>query len=209
MKTAKILGATTLAGALLFTGLGNANAAEQININNAKDIANKATLNDEASKGGFSPGPTSDLSSNDSYTTTKKGNDYIISSPDEGAYTYRLAEDGKLYMTTKYDGKEYYISQANVDNSQQPVQKKQNQTDNNSNQTQTATDETQNPATDNNNVEVNNTQATDNSKTENNTQALPETGEESSNTTLATMIASILLATGSLLTFKRFSKTSK
>ncbi|MCY7264891.1 hypothetical protein, partial [Pseudomonas protegens] len=83
------------------------------NVNNAKDIAYKATLNDEARKGGFSPGRTSDLNSNDSYTTTKKGNDYIISSPDEGAYTYRLAENGKLYMTTKYDGKEYYISQSN------------------------------------------------------------------------------------------------
>ena len=72
MKKSKVLATTTLAGALLFTGVGNVNAAEQININNAKDIANKATLNDEASKGGFSPGPTSDLSSNDSYTTTKK-----------------------------------------------------------------------------------------------------------------------------------------
>ncbi|MBM0802783.1 LPXTG cell wall anchor domain-containing protein [Staphylococcus epidermidis] len=193
MKTTKILGATTLAGALLFTGLGNADAAEQININNAKDIAYKATFNDEASKGGFSPAAKSDIGSNDSYTTTKKGNDYIISSPDEGAYTYRLAEDGKLYMTSTYDGKEYYISQANVDNSQQPTQEKQNQTDNNSNQTQTTTDETQNPAT-------------DNAKAENNTQALPETGEESSNTTLVTMIASVILAAGSLLAFKRFSK---
>lgn len=206
MKKSKVLATTTLAGALLFTGLGNVNAAEQININNAKDIAFKATFNDEASKGGFSPGPTSDLSSNDSYTTTKKGNDYIISSPDEGAYTYRLTEDGKLYITTKYDGKEYYISQANVDNSQQPVQKKQNQTDNNSNQTQTTTDETQNLATDKKNVEANNTQATDSAKAENNTQALPETGGQS-NSGLVTIVASVLLAAGSLLAFRRTSNS--
>ena len=199
MKTTKILGATTLAGTLLFTGLGHADAAEQVNVNNAKDIAYKATLNDEARKGGFSPGRTSDLNSNDSYTTTKKGNDYIISSPDEGAYTYRLAENGKLYMTTKYDGKEYYISQSNVTNSQQPTQERQNQTGYNNDQAQTTNNDTQSQATDNN---------VDTQDNEQQTQAktLPETGEESSNTTLLTMVAAVVLAAGSLLTFKRFSK---
>lgn len=199
MKTTKILGATTLAGALLFTGLGHADAAEQVNVNNAKDIAYKATLNDEARKGGFSPGRTSDLNSNDSYTTTKKGNDYIISSPDEGAYTYRLAENGKLYMTTKYDGKEYYISQSNVTNSQQPTQERQNQTGYNNDQAQTTNNDTQSQATDNNVATQDNEQQTQ-------AKTLPETGEESSNATLVTVIASILLAAGSLLSFKRFSK---
>ncbi|WP_245345153.1 LPXTG cell wall anchor domain-containing protein [Staphylococcus sp. GDX8P47P] len=51
--------------------------------------------------------------------------------------------------------------------------------------------------------------ATDNTKAENNAQALPETGEESSNTTLVTMIALVVLAVGSLLAFRRTSKSNK
>ena len=41
--------ATTLAGTVLATGVltGQAHAAEQLNVNNAKDIANKATINDQ------------------------------------------------------------------------------------------------------------------------------------------------------------------
>lgn len=37
MKTTKILGATTLAGALLFTGVGHVNAAENVTPSQAKD----------------------------------------------------------------------------------------------------------------------------------------------------------------------------
>ncbi|MCG1718858.1 LPXTG cell wall anchor domain-containing protein, partial [Staphylococcus epidermidis] len=59
------------------------------------------------------------------------------------------------------------------------------------------------------NNEQQQSQATDNAKAENNTQALPETGEESSNTTLVTMIASVILAAGSLLAFRRTSKSNK
>ncbi|MEX6366510.1 LPXTG cell wall anchor domain-containing protein, partial [Staphylococcus haemolyticus] len=47
-----------------------------------------------------------------------------------------------------------------------------------------------------------------NTNTQEQAKVLPETGE-SSNTTIVTMIASVLLAAGSLLTFKRFSKTNK
>ncbi|WP_141747937.1 LPXTG cell wall anchor domain-containing protein, partial [Staphylococcus sp. HMSC062D04] len=49
---------------------------------------------------------------------------------------------------------------------------------------------------------------TDNAKAENNAQALPETGE-TENTGLVASIATVLLAVGSLFTFKRFSKNNK
>ncbi|PNZ25315.1 LPXTG-motif surface-anchored protein [Staphylococcus petrasii] len=186
MKKVNLLGATTLAGALLFTGFGQANASEQINVNNAKDIAIKASLNKEAREHSFSPGLSSDLEYNTSYTTTKKDNDYIISSPKENAYTYRLTEDGKLYFMDKINGKEYYISRENVNNAPQTSQ---------SNQPSDKNTTTQN-TTDNNESNQNTKQQT--------TKALPETGEQS-NSGLVTIIASVLLAAGSLLTFKRFS----
>lgn len=190
MKKSKVLATTTLAGALLFTGFGQANASEQINVNNAKDIAIKASLNKEAREHSFSPGVTSDLEYNTSYTTFKRGNDYIISSPEKYAGIYRLTESGKLYYKSQNNGKEYYISQENVDNAQQTSQS--NQPSDNNTTTQ-------------NNVQhttVNNV-STQNTKPQT-TNALPETGEQS-NSSLVTILASVLLAAGSLLTFKRFS----
>ncbi|MCG1605522.1 LPXTG cell wall anchor domain-containing protein [Staphylococcus epidermidis] len=174
MKTTKILGVTTLAGALLFTGLGQVNASEKINTNNAVSIADKIAKNDEAKKNSFSPGVGSDIGNNP-YTATKKGNDYIISYPNKRSYTYKLTSEGKLYAL-EY-GKQYYIAHEDINNSQKSAQDKQIQK--------------------NNNVKHNN---------QNQDEALPETGEESSNTTLITMIASIILAAGSLLTFRRTSK---
>ena len=86
-------------------------------------------------------------------------------------------------------------SEQNTNQSSQNVENNVD-TQNNNQQAQTTTDETQNTAN-------------DNAKAENNTQALPETGEESSNTTLVTMIASVILAAGSLLAFRRTSKSNK
>lgn len=178
--------ATTLAGTVLATGIftGQAHAAEQININNAKDIADKATLNDEAMKNSFSPASSSVIGGNDKYTTVKKGNDYIISSPDKGAYTYRLTSDGKLYATTKYDGKEYYISQADVEsNSQQPAQVNENQT--NANHQSSTSDMPSNTS--------------QQQMQSNEASVLPETGVQQ--TGITTIIAAILGVAGSILLF--------
>ncbi|EHJ07280.1 LPXTG cell wall anchor domain-containing protein [Staphylococcus simiae] len=186
MKKLSILGATTLAGTILFTGIGHqAQAAEQLNMNNAKDIAIKASSNDQAKKASFSPEGNSDIA-NPAYTTTKSGNDYIFSSP-EGAYTYRLTNDGKLYITTKYDGKEHFISQENVEESSQQATQKQ--------------------APNNNQVTNETPQHINQSQQQVQSQAtvLPTTGKDEVNSSLVTSIATVLLAVGSLLTFKRFS----
>ncbi|WP_142293696.1 LPXTG cell wall anchor domain-containing protein, partial [Staphylococcus epidermidis] len=72
--------------------------------------------------------------------------------------------------------------------------------------TQAKNDNTQSQATDNKVSTQNNNQQQDNTQEQSQAKVLPETGEESSNTTLLTMVAAVVLAAGSLLTFKRFSK---
>lgn len=61
----------------------------------------------------------------------------------------------------------------------------------------------------NNQNQTNNNKATQNNEQQTQSKKLPETGEQSTNTNLTTIIASIVLASGSLLTFKRFSKSNK
>ncbi|EEQ81032.1 MULTISPECIES: LPXTG cell wall anchor domain-containing protein [Staphylococcus] len=182
--------ATTLAGTVLATGVltGQAHAAEQLNVNNAKDIANKATINDQAKKASFSPGLSSDLGYNQSYTTQKKGDDYIISSPDEGAYTYRLTSEGKLYFMTKYDGKEYFISQTDVENGSQQSDQNNTNMNHQSTTTQTVANAHQ--------QQEQSSQAT----------ALPETGQQTSNS--GVMLSSILGIIGSavLLISRKFKQ---
>ncbi|MBK4047700.1 LPXTG cell wall anchor domain-containing protein [Staphylococcus aureus] len=53
------------------------------------------------------------------------------------------------------------------------------------------------------------TQATTQNNTQSQSTTLPKTGKEEVNSSLVTSIAAVLLAVGSLLTFKRFSKANK
>ncbi|ATH63589.1 LPXTG-motif cell wall-anchored protein [Staphylococcus pasteuri] len=189
MKTTKILGATTLAGALLFTGV-NAHAAEsQVTPNNAANIAT-----DVMKKDGQSPENVNFRNAED------KGDYYFINYSNKsgaGVGGVRVYKDGTVEAVSGILGAD--------DDSKAEFEKAGKYefatTQNNDQQT---------PATDNNVS----TQATDNTVTQDNTQAqsetqaLPETGE-TSNTTLVTMIAAVMLAAGSLLTFKRFSKDNK
>ena len=190
MKTTKILGATTLAGALLFTGVGATHS------NEAHADTQKVTLptpdqwqkqHDRllesrlAGHGGEGGGPGAVNSYDNSY------NEYVQHNLDyEKKY-------GMVHFVIPSEGKAYLNGQDTQGNDQSSQ----------------ATDNT--VAAQNNGQQA---QATDNTVTQANTQAqseaqaLPETGE-TSNTTLVTMIAAVMLAAGSLLTFKRFSKDNK
>ena len=175
MKTTKILGATTLAGALLFTGVGHVNAAENLSESQAEDSVKNFVSNNN--------------------------NSYNIAFGEERnqspSFLYVKKDTGDIY---DHDGNLVQKGSANSEDTTQ-----------NNNQSSQATDNTVNTQ----NNEQQQSQATDNAKAKNNTQsqnqaqALPETGEESSNTTLVTMIASVILAAGSLLAFRRTSKSNK
>lgn len=195
MKKTKILGATTLAGALLFTGVSShdANAAENLSKSQAEDtVKNFVTNNNDYN-----------VSANSKF----KEFHHQIEKPFENSYSIIFAEDGNQSPTNLFVDKstgDIYDYKGNL------VQKNSNGSDSNSNA----------QATDNNVATQNNeqqTQATDNNvATQNNQQqptqseakALPETGE-TANTGLVTSIATLLLAVGSALTFKRFSKNNK
>lgn len=199
MKTTKILGATTIAGALLFTGLGNADAAEsEVTSNNASNIATNVLK-----KAGQSPENVNFQDAKD------KGDYYFLSYGNKsgvGVGGVRVYKDGTVSSTSGIrgadDNGEYFEKDGKYE-----FAKIQNSQDNNQIPQNTGNTETMQ------NNEQQQLEATESTKAENNTQsqnqsqALPETGEESSNTTLVTMIASVILAAGSLLTFKRFSKT--
>ena len=196
MKTTKILGATTLAGALLFTGVGHVNAAENVTPSQAKDSVQDFVTN------------------NSDYQLAKNSkfieNNEHVDNPISNSHSVLFGEEKNQSPTTlfvKKDTGDIYnwdgelLKKGSMNSEQNTNQSSQNvennvDTQNNNQQAQTTTDETQNTAN-------------DNTKSENNTQALPETGEESSNTTLVTMIASVILAAGSLLAFRRTSKSNK
>ncbi|MFD8018659.1 LPXTG cell wall anchor domain-containing protein [Staphylococcus warneri] len=173
MKQTKTLGATTLAGALLFTSFGTANADQVVNDSNVKDYAEQAIGSKYTSSGKI-------ISSN----YKDKGEYYELNfggEKDNGSATAKVYKDGRVVGHSPQEPtKDIVYAEA---------QQQHTQDNNHSSQ-----------ATDNNNTAQNNTQEQSQAK------VLPETGEESSNATLVTMIASVLLAAGSLLTFKRFSK---
>lgn len=179
MKTTKILGATTLAGALLFTGI-NAHAAENVSKSQAEDSVRNLVTNNS----NFHP---------------KEGTNFTefyqddVDYPVDNSYPIIFGEEPNQSPTTlfvKKDTGDIYDYDGNL------VQKGSvGSEDTNQN------NEQQTPATDN-------TVTQDNTQSQSEAQTLPETGE-TSNTTLVTMIAAVMLAAGSLLTFKRFSKDNK
>ena len=179
MKITKTLGATTLAGALLFTGLGHADAAENVSKSQAEDSVRNLVTNNS----NYHPKEGTE------FTNTK---DDWADSPIDNSYNIAFGEEpnqSPSFLYVKKDTGDIYDHDGNL------VQKgsadSEEATQNNSQSSQ---------ATNNDVATQNNTQEQSQAKT------LPETGEESSNATLVTMIASVLLAAGSLLTFKRFSK---
>lgn len=229
MKKLGILGTTTLAGALLFTGVnsGNAHAAEQPDV----EIANQSEWQQrhdemvEAKKnsngmGGEGGGPgsinTYDKTYQEYVDNNKKyaeqvGADLVvrgggeIDSSDNAQATQQTEQQEQ--QTTQgerpYGGvtpdnmtnEEYAELEQNVPNPNEVSTEEYNQAV----ESETARIQNESEQT------SENTNASQSKVSE-----LPETGsEETNNTAITTMIATILLAVGSLLTFKRLSKSNK
>lgn len=197
MKTTKILGATTLAGALLFTGVGathsnEAHAAdkEKVTLETPQDWQKKhdSLLKgrlEHPNQGGEGGGPGSVSSYQKSYQ------EYVDQNLKYGEQVENteiiVPEEGKAFL-----------------NGQQQT------SDNNSNSQSQNNEQGQQQATDNNVATQNNQQQTQSQEpAQAEAKALPETGEQSTNTGLVASIATLLLAVGSALTFKRFSKNNK
>lgn len=189
MKTAKILGATTLAGALLFTGVGathsyEAHASEVQKVTLATpdkwqkqhDKLLEARLHNNGHQFGEGGGP----GAINSYQTSYQ--DYV------NRYLQQAKKYGNVEYTIPPEGKAYLNGQNNQNTNGTTAQ------DNNQGQSSQATS---------------NAKSENKTQSQNQSQALPETGEETSNTTLVTMIASVILAAGSLLAFRRTSKSNK
>ena len=200
MKTTKILGATTIAGALLFTGLGNADAAQTVNDSNIRDYAQNTLGSNYTKSGAVSiGGGWSDIEPED-HGIKDRGNYYDVvfhGEKDNGIGVAKVYKDGRVEARTPRDPDK--VLSINAPENAQSTNDNNQATDNNSNAQAQNNEQSQSQATDN-------AKAENNTQSQNQSQALPETGEESSNTTLLTMVAAVVLAAGSLLTFKGFSK---
>lgn len=189
MKKLGILGTTTLAGALLFTGVNsNADAAEVINDDNVKDYAQQAIGSKYTEAGQVTS------------TVMNETSDYyeisFSAEQDNGPATAKVyKESGKVVGVTPRDP----VNEIVFKEGQQP-EASQNQT-------------TEAQASNNVNDQQVNQQTSNQEQTsekahtsQSEVSELPETGSEETNTPFVIIIASILLGAGSLLTFKRFSK---
>ena len=203
MKTTKILGTTTLAGALLFTGVGATHSNEahadtqeitlptpsEWQTQHDKLVQAKAEHPNQGGEGG---GPGAITSYDKSYEEyIQKNLDY------ERKYEtvdFKIPQEGKAYLNGQNSD-----NSNNQQLSQNYDQQAQNQATDNTVNTQN-NDQQQTQTTDNNTTTQTNTQEQ--------AKVLPETGE-SSNTTILTIVASVLLAAGSLLVFRRTSKSNK
>lgn len=195
MKKLTILGATTLAGTLLFTGVNthDANASEyQLNGNNVQSIATSVWQNNGGNPDRVKFDKTQD-----------KGDYYLLNyhnASNVGGGAIRVYKDGTvkngsglLASNDDSDAEFYKLGKYDFDNSKSNDQ--QQATDNTVN---TQQNDQQTQATNSNDATQSNTPEQSQAK------ALPETGQ--SNTTFVTTVAAILLAVGSLLTFRRVSK---
>ena len=195
MKKLTILGATTLAGTLLFTGVNthDANASEyQLNGNNVQSIATSVWQNNGGNPDRVKFDKTQD-----------KGDYYLLNyhnASNVGGGAIRVYKDGTvengsglLASNDDSDAEFYKLGKYDFDNSK-------------SNDQQQATDNTVNTQQNDQQTQATNSNDTTQSNTPEQSQAkaLPETGQ--SNTTFVTTVAAILLAVGSLLTFRRVSK---
>lgn len=205
MKTTKILGATTLAGALLFTGVGathsnEAHAADKEKVTletpqnwqKKHDSLLKGRL-EHPNQGGEGGGPGTVSSYQKSYQ------EYVDQNLKYGEQVESteiiVPEEGKAFLNGQQQN-----SSNNSSNQEEATENTVNAQNNEQQQTQ---------ATDNNVATQNNQQQTQSQEpAQAEAKALPETGE-TTNTGLVASIATLLLAVGSALTFKRFSKNNK
>lgn len=193
MKKLGILGTTTLAGALLFTGVNsNADAAEI-----SKSDATNSVQNFVEGNPNYNLDPSSQFIDN---TESDQ--------PVSNAYKIGFGEtqnQSPTWLYVKKDTGEIVDANGNV---------VQGSTDNNPEQQTTANNkqESNNQQTNQTEQQQSNQQQTSESTDASQSQAteLPETGSEETNSTaITTIFATILLAVGSLLTFKRLSKSNK
>lgn len=186
MKKTSILTTTILAGALLFSGLGahQAHAAEsEVTANNATEIGSSVMK-----EHGYHPENVNFREPED------KGNYYLISYGNKsGAGALASTENADLDKVGYYQfaTDQNSTSSSNIVNNEQ-----QNQTADSNISAQNSQQQYSSTTEENNNSQL---------QVENN--SLPETGEQS-NSGLVTVIASVLLAVGSLLTFKKTSKSN-
>lgn len=218
MKKSKVLATTTLTGALLFTGVGathNAHAAEgQLSDAQLENAANNYINSHNIH---LNEGTSANLTDPRYYNVPKGYAPIMLSEQENNSPTiiYVNKTTGDII-----DGNAKYRNAYNNETSQNKVNKADNTTtqDTTNNNTQstdntqaTTNNETTNnnttAATDNNvSTQENNTQSTQTNETQSTTQALPETGGQS-NSGLVTIIASVLLAAGSLLAFRHTSSS--
>ena len=193
MKNSKVLATTTLAGALLFTGVGathHANAAENVTKSQAEESVKNYVTNNNS----FNP-------ASDTKYTEWHMDDTTNTYPVSNSYQIIFAEKSNQSPTPLYvkkDTGDIYDWNGNL------LQKGSLGSENNTQVNQTTTSNTTSDNTTTQNTQSNNETA--NNDTQSTTQALPETGEES-NSGLVTIVASVLLATGSLLAFRRTSNS--
>lgn len=182
MKTTKILGTTALAGALLFTGVSShdANAAEVSKQQAEDNVKNLVNNNNN-----YNPKSGTNFTvMTDKYADREKpDNTYSVAFGEE-------PNQSPSFLYVNKDTGDVYDAKGNL------VQKNSNGSENN--------EQTQSQATQNNQQQ---TQSQEPAQSE--AKELPETGEQSTNIGLVASIATLLLAVGSALTFKRFSKNNK
>ncbi len=196
MKSLKILGATTVTGALLFTGIGTgylhqAHAADNytsVNGNNAVDIAKSVQ-----SQNGF------DANSLEYSDAKNKGDYYEI-------HAHNKSHVGGSIITVYKDGTVKSGGLANPEDATKVGQYDLNKNNKYQEQANTNNTTTQNDDQKQTSQSTNNPKFENNTQSQNQTQTLPETGEKQQTSGLTTMIAAVLLAIGSLFTLKRTSK---
>ena len=205
MKSTKILGATTLAGALLFTGVSTTHSNEahasdkmKVTLETPQDWQKRhdemvKAKAEHPNQGGEGGGPGTVSSYQKSYQ------EYVDQNLKYGEQVESteiiVPEEGKAFLNGQQQN-----SSNNSSNQEEATDNTVNAQNNEQQQTQ---------ATENNVATQNNQQQTQSQESaQAETKALPATGETTNNGLVAS-IATLLLAVGSALTFKRFSKNNK
>ena len=206
MKKTNLIATTALAGALVFTGANNAHAAEELSDSQiqqkASDYINANNLQlKEGSKIAVSD-ENYGIDVPDGYKLVIYSE--IINNSPSSMYVNKTTGD-------VIDPIKDHVNQSMAQNNEEQTTDSNATADNNEQQTAdsnaTADNNEQQTADSNVTADNNKQQTTDSNVTADNNeqQVLPETGETQSNSSLVTIFASVLLAVGSLLTFKRFS----
>ena len=218
MKKSKVLATTTLTGALLFTGVGathNAHAAEGLTDTQKQNIVNQYIQDNN-----INATPDSRVASADNLVNVPEGYTPVgFAEKRNQAPSFVYVNDKTGEIIDKGAGHHELISQDSRNNTQTDQTTTSNTTQDTTNNNTQSTDNTQaatnnettnnntTAATDNNvSTQENNTQSTQSNEAQSTAQALPETGEQS-NSGLVTIVASVLLAAGSLLAFRRTSNS--